>query len=98
MTRFYLERRAVPSRLMGVLAPVLALLAMVLCAIPMLRLAGLAPVATLRVFFLQPLSSANGISEWLLKANPLVLIGLGLTVGYRANVWNIGAEGMYTVG
>ena len=98
MNRLYLERRAVPSRIMGVVAPVLALLAMIVCAIPMLKLAGLAPLATLRVFFLQPLSTGNGISEWLLKANPLILIGLGLTVAYRANVWNIGAEGMYTVG
>jgi simple sugar transport system permease protein len=98
MNRLYLERRALPSRIMGLVAPVLALVAMILCAIPMLKLAGLAPLATLRVFFLQPLSSGNGISEWLLKANPLILIGLGLMVGYRANVWNIGAEGMYTVG
>jgi general nucleoside transport system permease protein len=98
MSRLYLERRAVPSPIMGLVAPALALLAMIACAVPMLKLAGLAPLATLRVFFLQPLSNANGISEWLLKANPLILIGLGLTVGYRANVWNIGAEGMYTVG
>lgn len=98
MIRLYLERRAVPSRVMGFVAPALAVLAMVLCAIPMLRLAGLAPLPTLRVFFIEPLSSANGVSEWLLKANPLVLMGLGLMIGYRANVWNIGAEGMYTVG
>ena len=43
MNRLYLERRAVPSRLMGVGAPVLALVAMILCAIPMLRLEGLDP-------------------------------------------------------
>jgi ABC-type uncharacterized transport system permease subunit len=98
MTRLYLERRTVPSRIMGLGAPLLALLAMILCAIPMLRLEGLDPFATLRVFFLQPLATGNGVSEWLLKANPLILIGLGLTVGYRANVWNIGAEGMYTIG
>jgi general nucleoside transport system permease protein len=98
MSGLHLERRPVPSRLMGLFAPLLALLAMTAFAVPMLRLAGLAPLATLRVFFLEPLSTGNGISEWLLKANPLILIGLGLTVGYRANVWNIGAEGMYTVG
>ncbi len=98
MSRLYLERRAVPSRIMGVGAPVLALMAMILCTIPMLQLEGLDPLATLRVFFLQPLATGNGVSEWLLKANPLILIGLGLTVGYRANIWNIGAEGMYTVG
>lgn len=98
MNRLYLERRTAPSRTMGFIAPVLALVGMMVCAIPLLELAGLPPLATLRVFFLQPLSSGNGISEWLLGANPLILIGLGLAVGYRANVWNIGAEGMFTVG
>jgi simple sugar transport system permease protein len=38
------------------------------------------------------------VSEWLLKASPLILIALGLTIGFRANVWNIGAEGMFTMG
>jgi len=45
MNRLYLERRAVPSRIMGLAAPVLALAAMILCAIPMLKLAGLAPLS-----------------------------------------------------
>ena len=56
------------------------------------------PIETLRIFFVRPLSSANGVSEWLLKASPLILIGLGLAVGFRANVWNIGAEGMFVIG
>ncbi len=34
----------------------------------------------------------------MLKASPLCLIGLGLAVGYRANVWNIGAEGQMLLG
>lgn len=38
------------------------------------------------------------ITETLLKATPLLLIGLGMTVAFRAKVWNIGAEGQYYVG
>jgi simple sugar transport system permease protein len=34
----------------------------------------------------------------LLKASPLILIAVGLSIGFRANVWNIGAEGMFTMG
>ena len=59
---------------------------------------GFKPLDTLRVFFIDPLSSVYGISEVLLKACPLVLIGLGLAIGFRANVWNIGAEGQLTIG
>jgi simple sugar transport system permease protein len=65
---------------------------------PLFFALGLDPLQILRLFFIEPLSSWNGVSEWLLKASPLILIGLGLAVGFRASVWNIGAEGMYTIG
>ena len=51
-----------------------------------------------RVFFLSPLKDAYGVAELLLKATPLMLIAVGLAVGFRANVWNIGAEGQFIVG
>ncbi len=98
MLRIALERRAAPSPFMQVSAPLLALLLTLLISAPVLLLAGLNPVTTLRIFFLTPLSTVNGLSEWVLKASPLILIALGLTVGFRANVWNIGAEGMFTMG
>jgi simple sugar transport system permease protein len=98
MIRILLEPRAVPSRFMRLGAPILALVLTVIVSAPFFLALGLNPVSTLRIFFIEPLSSPNGISEWLLKASPLILIALGLTVGFRANVWNIGAEGMYTIG
>jgi simple sugar transport system permease protein len=79
-------------------APLLALALTVAVSVPVLVVLGLNPLTTLHTFFLEPLSSRNGVSEWLLKGSPLILIGLGLTVGFRASVWNIGAEGMFTVG
>ena len=56
------------------------------------------PLVTLHAFFVAPLNSMNGLSEWLLKASPLILIACGLAVGFRANVWNIGAEGQLIIG
>ena len=38
------------------------------------------------------------LGELLLKASPLMLCAVGLAVGYRANVWNIGAEGQLIMG
>jgi simple sugar transport system permease protein len=38
------------------------------------------------------------LEQLIVKATPLVLIGAGLAVCYRANVWNIGAEGQLTAG
>jgi ABC-type uncharacterized transport system permease subunit len=40
----------------------------------------------------------HGISNTLIAASPLLLIGLGLAVAYRAKVFTIGAEGQYVVG
>ena len=56
------------------------------------------PVAAFHVFFIKPVATRYGVGELLLKASPLMLIATGLAVGYRANVWNIGAEGQLTLG
>ncbi|WP_347268220.1 ABC transporter permease [Paracoccus sp. (in: a-proteobacteria)] len=43
-------------------------------------------------------SDLRSVSEVLLKAVPLILIGAGLCVAFRANMWNIGAEGQFYAG
>jgi ABC-type uncharacterized transport system permease subunit len=42
--------------------------------------------------------SLNAISETLTAAIPLVLAGLGLALGFRAGLFNIGAEGQIVMG
>jgi simple sugar transport system permease protein len=59
---------------------------------------GQRPLAAFYAFFVAPLSTPNGLSEWVLKAAPLALIATGLAVGFRAGVWNIGAEGQLALG
>lgn len=83
---------------MRVGAPVLAVVLTLAAGSVMFLALGHDPSATLYAFFVAPLTSLNGVSEWLLKASPLILIGCGLAVGFRANVWNIGAEGQFTMG
>jgi simple sugar transport system permease protein len=56
------------------------------------------PIRGLEVFFVEPLNGRRALSEVLLKATPLVIIALGLALCYRANVWNIGAEGQFLLG
>jgi len=93
-----LEPRAEPSRVMGVLSPLIALLLTALIAAGMFLALGKDPVRGLDVFFIQPLNGTRAIAEVLLKATPLVLCALGLAVCYRTNVWNIGAEGQLLAG
>jgi len=56
------------------------------------------PLVALYIYFVEPLTSISGLSEVAVKAGPLVLIGVGLSFGFRAGIWNIGAEGQYIAG
>nr|WP_319381167.1 ABC transporter permease [Thiomicrorhabdus sp.] len=61
-------------------------------------LMGTSPWEGLYVFFIEPVSSLYGLGELAVKATPLILIALGLSIGFRANIWNIGAEGQLIIG
>ena len=93
-----LEPRVHPSRLWSALSPVLALIITLLIGAILLAALGKDPVRGLSVFFWEPVRSAYALGELMLKATPLLLIATGLTVAYRSNVWNIGAEGQYVMG
>ena len=56
------------------------------------------PWQALYVFFIEPVDTSYDVSELLLKASPIMLCAVGLAIGYRANVWNIGAEGQLIMG
>ena len=93
-----LERRPVPSALFSIASPLIALAATALFGFLLFLYLGKDPVAGLRIFFVTPLSTPRGWSEVGLKMTPLLLCALGLSICYRSNVWNIGAEGQLVVG
>jgi general nucleoside transport system permease protein len=93
-----LEARAEPSRLMALASPLLALLVTVLIGVTLFAWLGKDPLRALQMFFVEPLKTGYALSELSIKATPLILIALGLAVCFRANVWNIGAEGQFVVG
>jgi simple sugar transport system permease protein len=59
---------------------------------------GFAPLPALYSYFVAPLTSWFDWGELFLKATPLALIATGLAFGFRAGVWNIGAEGQLILG
>ena len=93
-----LEPRAEPSKRMSLLSPLLALAITVIIGTLLFVLLGKDPVRGLQMFFVEPLKGWYGVSELAIKATPLLLIGLGLAVCFRSNVWNIGAEGQFILG
>ena len=93
-----LEQRPEPSRAMRYLSPVLAVALMVASGMLLFHLLGKSPVEGFKVFFLNPVQDKYGIAELFLKATPLILCAVGLAVGFRGNIWNIGAEGQLLIG
>jgi len=93
-----LEPRAEPSRAMTLLSPVFALIFTLLVCVSMFLWLGKDPWQGLELFFVEPLSSPRALAELSLKVVPLLLIGLGLALSFRTNVWNIGAEGQFILG
>lgn len=93
-----LERRAAPSRTMVFASPLIACALTVVTGMLLFMLLGKNPMQALYVYFVKPLETQYGLGEWILKATPLILCALGLAIGFRANVWNIGAEGQLTLG
>ena len=96
--RLKLEARPEPSRLMGWLSPVIAAALTIVAGFILFSALGKNPLQAFYTFFIHPIRDLNGVTELLLKASPLMLIGVGLACGYRANVWNIGAEGQLILG
>jgi simple sugar transport system permease protein len=82
----------------NILLPGCALLAMLVISGIMLVLLGYPVFEVLFTFFISPLTNLYDFSEVVMKASILVVIALGLAVGFRANVWNIGAEGQFVMG
>jgi len=93
-----LERRPEASRLMSYASPLIAIVLMLIGGLLLFTALGRDPLEGFIVFFINPISDSYGVSELFLKATPLMLIAIGLAVGFRANVWNIGAEGQLIVG
>ena len=93
-----LEPRPHPSRVMRWTAPLIAVAATLLIGSLLFWALGKPVAESFRVFFVQPLASGYGWSELLIKACPLILIAQGLAIGFKARIYNIGAEGQLIVG
>ncbi|MCZ8154267.1 MAG: ABC transporter permease [Rhodobacteraceae bacterium] len=97
-----LEKRPSPSAFWQWATPVLAVILTMIAGGIMFALLGKNPVEAIRTIFWDPLFNEQFASysrpQLLVKAGPLILIAVGLSLGFRAGIWNIGAEGQYIMG
>lgn len=82
----------------GALAAIAAVVMALFFGAAVLAVAGASPLAVYKVFFIDPFSSTYTLAEIANKTVTLAVIALALAPGFRANVWNIGAEGQFTAG
>jgi simple sugar transport system permease protein len=93
-----LTRRTNPSRTLEIAAPLVAVALTLVAAALLFLLLGKNPFVAFQAMFWRPIQDLYGLSELGVKVTPLILCAVGLAIGFRAAVWNIGAEGQLTVG
>lgn len=95
--RLELVKRPQRSVLFSALSPFIAFVLTAIAGGVMFALLGYNPLTALGTY-VSPLTEVWQLHELAIKAAPLILIGVGLSVCYRANIWNIGAEGQFVIG
>jgi general nucleoside transport system permease protein len=97
--RLQMEKRIadVPRWLPAVTSLGAVVVAFVLSGL-ILKMIGGEPLRVLRFFYDATFGSWPTFSDTLVKATPLILVGLACAVAFRMRLWNIGAEGQFYMG
>jgi ABC-type uncharacterized transport system permease subunit len=85
-------------RIVAYSIPVLAVFAALLFGAIMLLLLGANPIEGYSEMFVGAFGSGDALIATILKATPLLFVGTGIVIAFRANVINIGAEGQMVLG
>ncbi|WP_312526420.1 ABC transporter permease [Paracoccus sp. (in: a-proteobacteria)] len=93
-----LIRRERPSTALMLLVPLIAVALAALASAGLFALTGKPVGAALYALLIEPFMTRSAFSEVLLKMGPLLLIAQGLAIGFRAQIFNIGAEGQFILG
>src|SRR6201997_4984265 len=93
-----LEKRTERSNAIALVSPLIAIGLTLLTMTVLFAILGKNPLAALDAYFVAPLTDGYSLQEIAVKATPLVMIAIGLSLCYLANAWNIGAEGQFLIG
>jgi len=96
--RIELIKRQQRSKLFSALSPFIAFALTVIAGAILFAALGKSPGAALYSYFIAPLTEVWSLHELAIKAAPLILIAVGLSVCFLSNNWNIGAEGQFVIG
>lgn len=92
------SRRFYVDQVLDTLLPLVAVVGALVIGAVVLVLLEKSPVEAYQVLITGAFTNKNGMADTLVKAIPLLLVGLGIVIAFRASVINIGAEGQLIVG
>src|SRR5690349_17082867 len=86
------------SGLIDALLPVFATLAALVLGAVMLLFLKVNPIQAYGALWVGAFGTSNAFAETLVKATPLLLVGIGICISIRGDVINIGGEGQMIIG
>src|ERR1700750_3514476 len=92
-----LEKRAERSNTIALVSPLIAIGMTIVTMSILFAVLGKNPIAALGVYFIAPLTDGYSLQEIAVKATPLVMIAVGLSLCYLANCWYICAEAPFLI-
>ena len=92
------EKRSETGLGAQILVPVLAIVGGLVFGAVILLLGGHSVSDAYRAMWDASFGTTDGFYQTLIRATPLILTSLAITVALRMNVWNIGAEGQMALG
>lgn len=92
------EKRMAPSSLMLIAVPIVSVLLALIVGGFFFIMNGTSPLEVYAILFKNSFGTSYGITESIVKAIPLMLAGLGISLASRMQLWNIGAEGQLYMG
>jgi simple sugar transport system permease protein len=87
-----------PAYWLGPLTPFLAAIAAFLVGALLLLALGVNPLQAYAALVSGAFGSSNALADTLVKATPLLFVGIGICISFRGGMINIGGEGQLVVG
>ena len=96
--RIQLIKKTSQNRITSLIIPIVSFVLALLFNAILLVIFGIEPIQAYAVMLKGSLGSPYALSETLVKAIPLMLTGLGVSIAFHMHFWNIGAEGQLAMG
>ena len=90
--------RSVRNMLIGTVPALFTILIALTIGAVLIVISGNDPVYAYRLMVRGAFGSAHRFSETIIKAVPLLIMALGISIAFRNGIWNIGGDGQFTLG